>query len=321
MEWVGTSFGPERKLVQTYGIKFTAITCGRWRRYFSLQNIFDLFKIVVGFMAALAYLINSRPQALVTAGSYVAVPLAWAAWVLRVPILVHQQDLRIGLANKLVLPFAKTVTAAWPDIAKHLAGRNAPVIGNPVRRQIMAPVDKIQTLKKLGWPQDKPVVLVMGGGTGAEFINTLLIKNLTPLTSLARIIHITGDNKSAAWPQSDYQSFPLAINEVASFFQLADLVITRAGMGTMAELSALGKPAIIIPIPRSHQEVNAEFVKSHGAAVVLNQLDLDNDKFVAAVNDLLRNHGKLSELSGKIDTLMPKDAARQMADLILKLMA
>src|SRR3989344_750964 len=105
VEWVGTSFGPERKLVQTYGIKFTAITCGRWRRYFSLQNIFDLFKIVVGFMAALAYLINSRPQALVTAGSYVAVPLAWAAWVLRVPILVHQQDLRIGLANKLVLPF------------------------------------------------------------------------------------------------------------------------------------------------------------------------------------------------------------------------
>lgn len=319
IDWIGTNFGPEQKLIKSAGIEFTSIACGRWRRHFSLLNILDTFKIIMGFFQSVFFILKFHSQVVVTAGSYVAVPVAWAAGILGVPILVHQQDLRPGLANKLVAPLAKIITLAWPELIKFFAGYQTQVVGNPVRRQIFEVTSKKSVLNKIGWSDDKPIILVMGGGTGAEFINKLVIQSLPELTKFTKVIHITGTNKSSARPGPDYCSFDLIDQNMSSLLQVAEVVVARAGMGTISELSALAKPAIIIPIPASHQQVNADMLAAKQAALVLSQMNLTPITFVDSIKKLLTNRDELRNLSSKMGNLLLPGGAGKVADLVLKI--
>src|SRR3989344_3444225 len=163
--WVGTENGPEKELVEQYQIPFFTVISGKLRRYISLWNFFDLFRIAVGFFQSLFLLWHEKPNLLITAGGFVSVPLHFAAGALGIPTWVHQQDFQAGLANKLMSRVSKKITTALRETAKDFPEEKTEWIGNPARDLSVKNTD--ESRQKFGIPSGAPVILAMGGGTGS----------------------------------------------------------------------------------------------------------------------------------------------------------
>ncbi|MDD5031858.1 MAG: UDP-N-acetylglucosamine--N-acetylmuramyl-(pentapeptide) pyrophosphoryl-undecaprenol N-acetylglucosamine transferase [Patescibacteria group bacterium] len=315
--WVGTKFGPEREMVEKFGIKFIDIPSGKLRRYFSLKNFLDPFKIIAGFFKSFFIILKWRPDLVMTAGSFVSVPIVWAAWILRVPVLVHQQDVRAGLANKLMAPFANVVTVTFEEsLASY--GKKAVWTGNATRfKNLDLRIKNEAIYKKLGLQKNFPIVLIVGGGTGAEAINKLVWESLDKLTKFCQIVHITGKEKGSRNQESgirNYVSYDFLEHEkVMEIMRAADLVVSRAGLGFLTEISYLAKPAIIIPMPDTHQEDNARIFAKDEAAIVLDQKKLTSRDFTNKIGELLKNETLRGKLSSNAAEVMKKGASEAIA--------
>ncbi|MBI4458291.1 UDP-N-acetylglucosamine--N-acetylmuramyl-(pentapeptide) pyrophosphoryl-undecaprenol N-acetylglucosamine transferase [Candidatus Uhrbacteria bacterium] len=316
--WVGTETGPEREIVAAAGMPFSTIRSGKLRRYFSWQNFLDNARLLLGVGDALLLLGRLRPAVVVSAGGFVAVPVAWAAALLRIPIHVHQLDLRPGLANKLAAPFARSISVGFEELAGVFGRKKAIWTGNPVRAGILAGT-KEEGRRLFGLSADAPVVLILGGGTGSGLINSLVAGSLQRLTARAQVLHVTGRGKAEGLPEPSkrYRRTELLGPEIAHAFAAADIVVTRAGMGTLSEIAALGKPAVIIPIADSHQEENAAYFCRRGAARCLAEKELTPDTFAAAIEQLAANPGAKDTLGAKARQLAKDGAARAVAELVL----
>ena len=317
-EWWGTSDGPEVKIVKDLGINYKIIAAGKLRRYLSMENFKDLGRIVWGFAESLWNFGLAKPAAVLTAGGYVAVPVGYAAYFYDVPLFVHQEDIKPGLANKLLAPIADVITVSFKKSMQDYPSAKTKFVGNPVRSEFLSPPTQEAAQHKLNLAAGKTTILIMGGGTGSEFLNELVKKVLPDLLSKYQIIHLTGLGKN-----SDYQSLPNyrveAITTTIIYHMMAaDVVISRAGLATISELSALGKPALIIPLFGTHQEANAEYLNKEQAAVVISQPDLTPETLVATLDRLLNSPAQLATLSKNIYSLMPKDSAQLMAQEIIK---
>ncbi|MDD4900712.1 MAG: undecaprenyldiphospho-muramoylpentapeptide beta-N-acetylglucosaminyltransferase [Patescibacteria group bacterium] len=325
--WLGTKQGVERAMVEKAGLKFKAIAAGKWRRYFSLKNFWDLIKIKIGFWQALWTIMSWRPDLVMSAGSFVSVPVVWAAWLLRVPVLIHQQDAKPGLANKLMAPFAKAITVTFEKSLRDY-GKKAVWTGNPTRRSLAI---KNYELKITNFKirKDLPVVLVVGGGTGAAAINELVEQGLGELTKFCQIIHVTGKNKSiknyepaslaGGLKITNYKHYEfLDAEQMAAALKLAEVVVTRAGMSVLSELAYLKKPAIIIPMPESHQVENARMFT--GAGLVLEQKSLTVEKLVNEIKGLLGDEARRRELGEKMGRAMKQGANEAMVEIINKIL-
>jgi len=178
--FIGTKTGPEKKAVESYKINFKAIASGKLRRYFSWNNFIDPFKIIWGFFQSLIILIKFRPNAVAIAGSFVGVPVAWAAWILRIPILIHQQDIVAGLANKLMANYAKKITISFEPSLKDFAENKTVMTGNPVREEFYV-CNKEKGREVFDLKSELPVLLVLGGGTGASDLNKVIEESLPDL--------------------------------------------------------------------------------------------------------------------------------------------
>lgn len=323
--WLGTKSGPEKKIVEKYGIAFQTIPSGKLRRYFSGWNFIDPFLILAGLLKSFAIIIKFKPQVILSAGGFVAVPVIWAGWLLRVPSLVHQQDVRPGLANKLTAPFAKIVTVAFSDSLRYFP--RGIVIGNPVRQEIFAG-GKERAFASFKLERNLPTLLVLGGGTGALALNKIVVRAAPEILKFCQIIHITGgrldelskfEAEALQKENARYHFFDFLVELLKDAYVVADLVVSRAGMGTLTELAVLGKPTILIPIPKSHQEDNAWYFKRRNAVYILEQEKLTPEIFVAAVQELINNKAELENLSRNIKEIVPSDAAQKMVDEILKI--
>lgn len=287
LRWIGTKNGIERPMVEEQHIAFDAIAAGKLRRYFSLKNLIDPFKIGVGFFQALTILNRIKPSLVMSAGGFVSVPVAWAAWVLRIPVLIHQQDIRPGLANKLMAPCAAAVTVTFEKSLGDY-GNRACWTGNPVRPEFRQVREAAEGGAR-GQSGELPNLLVLSGGTGAEAINDLVARSVHGLSDFCSITQVSGKHATSV-PQAEKHYTPvefLNAVQMAKAMQTADLVVTRAGLGTLTELSYLGKATIVIPMPHSHQEDNAEYLKKHDAALVCHQMDMHTDSFIELVRDVL----------------------------------
>jgi UDP-N-acetylglucosamine--N-acetylmuramyl-(pentapeptide) pyrophosphoryl-undecaprenol N-acetylglucosamine transferase len=175
----GTASGPERAVVEAAGFKFTPVFGGKLRRYFSWQNFAAPLQTFAGVVQAWQQLGKWRPDVLLAAGSYVAVPGVWAAWLRRIPVVVHHQDVDVGLANRLMFPFSRAVTTVFP--VRPGLPKRAVVTGNPVRRPFLQPWTaeaKASVRLRLGLDGDKPVLVVVGGSGGASGLNNLVVHSL-----------------------------------------------------------------------------------------------------------------------------------------------
>ncbi|MCX6792994.1 MAG: undecaprenyldiphospho-muramoylpentapeptide beta-N-acetylglucosaminyltransferase [Candidatus Falkowbacteria bacterium] len=316
MLWIGTAQGVERTMVANYPFEYRNILAAKWRRYFSVRNITDLFNLTISFFQSLFILAAYRPQIIITAGSFVSVPVAYAAWFFKIPVLVHQQDIRPGLANKLMAPVAKIITVAFEKSLLDYKKKSI-WIGNPIRKEFKD-YENINQVKPVG---DLPTVLVLGGGTGSESINNLIVESLDDLTKIAKVVHVTGKHNEKPLLNREkvdnyYFYDLLGTAHIARSISEADLVITRAGLGTLSELSFLAKPTIIIPIPNSHQEDNAKYFKDCGAALVLDQTKLDSKQLVKEISNLLAEKELMLAFSNAMAKAMKRNANASLVHII-----
>ncbi len=323
--FVITKKGPEKKIVEERGLKYEAISAAKFRRYFSLLNITDAFVFIGSLFSASKIIKSFKPDIIFSAGGFVAVPVAWMGRMAGVKIIIHQQDALIGLANKLIAPFATFITTSFEVTAKEFyAGSGlgkeslkpaAEWVGNPVRPEFFQPASP-DAKQKFGLNDSLPILLIIGGATGAAQLNEVVLEAMPELVKTHQVIHATGEGKqNSNFTHANYHPYEF-ISDIADAMKLADIVIARAGLSTIAELSVLGKIAIIVPMPGTHQEANVAVLRNKIAAVTLDQFEFNAEDLPRIVTSLKFNVGRQKLLTENMKKLMPHDAAQRIAKLI-----
>ncbi len=289
LSYIG-SFGIEKSLIEKEGIPYYPIQTGKLRRYMTIQNFTDLFRIVWGFWQSFRLLIKIKPDLVFSKGGFVSVPVAYAAWLLRIPVVSHESDLTPGLANRLISPFCRYLFYAFPDTAKYLKIRDKSEAGIPVRPSLYQG-DKSTGYSMCGFEQGVPVLLVMGGSLGAERINKALKEALPELLKHWQVVHLTGKGKSIGFEHPRYRAFEYVNEGIEHIFAVSDAVISRAGANSLFELKALRKPMLLIPLEigsRGDQLHNAASFEKQKWAKVLSERNLSSETLIAGLQDLQR---------------------------------
>ncbi len=320
--WVGTKNGPERQLVEEQNIKFITIRNGKWRRYLSLLNVVDLFRLVAAFFQSLIILMKEKPDLLISAGGYVSVPLHAVAVLFGIPCWVHQQDVGVGLANKLMFLKAKKITAALGETAGKLPKGRTEWIGNPSRSLEVG--DRSEARKKFNIPESAPVIFVFGGGTGSNHLNQLILAAMPQLNPAWHVIHVVGRDRSGESSEMtseifpNYHAYKFFTEEMKYAYAIADVVVARAGFGTLTELAALSKPAVILPMIGTHQEENARYFAAHGGIIMLDQA-ASGLKLAQVIKDIIESPQKGQELGSTLHSLLPCTEPKKIIEIILEL--
>ncbi|MBT4209803.1 MAG: UDP-N-acetylglucosamine--N-acetylmuramyl-(pentapeptide) pyrophosphoryl-undecaprenol N-acetylglucosamine transferase [Candidatus Komeilibacteria bacterium] len=307
--FVGSEHGPEKDFVISQGIEnFLAIKSGKLRRYFSWQNFTDIIRIKLGFFQSLKIIWQFKPDIILTAGSFVAVPVVWAAWLMRKPVVVHQQDLLVGLANKLMVPFAKKITVVFPAQTKDFDNSKTVVTGNPVRKTKTS-LDKTEKL-----------IVITGGGLGARSMNEFLKPFIPKMTEAGfKVYHLLGSkNIDQALELDGYYSDKFVKTGMIDILSQSDIIISRAGMSLTSEAAALKKALVLIPITDTHQERNAAFLAKNNAAVMIRQGN--NQIMDRYLDKLLAKQALRDGLGDNLYKLFPKNAVNDYIILIDKLL-
>lgn len=321
--FIGTKNGPEKEIVSKIDLpqrfKFISLPAGKLRRYFSIKNFLDVFVIIYAFFLSFIYLHKLKPKVIFSAGSFVSVPLVWAAWFMKIPVVIHQQDVLPGLANRLMAKTAKVIGVTFPQSAK-IYGKKAKIIGNPIRRQMIDEAKKKKTKYLEQWKFKKklPILLVIGGGTGSLALNNLIKKTWPRLKSHWQVVHISGHQQEFKQPiDPDYRHFSFLPNkDLIALMSIADLLLSRAGLGIITEMSALALPAIIVPMPNSHQENNAQILAENEAAWVIKQADLTVDKLTEKLNTFKNDKNIGKKFSLAVEKIMLKGAEDELANIL-----
>jgi UDP-N-acetylglucosamine--N-acetylmuramyl-(pentapeptide) pyrophosphoryl-undecaprenol N-acetylglucosamine transferase len=273
--YVGSRQGIEIELLRPTGIPYYPIAAGKFRRYFSLRNFTDPFRVLQGLFEATVLLRKLRPAVVFSKGGFVSVPVAIGAWLNRIPLILHESDLTPGLANKLALPFATTICATFPESMAHLPAKKRFLTGNPIRSELLSGVREIG-LDYCGFTTEKPVLAVMGGSLGSKALNQALRTALPELLREFQVAHICGKgNLDPGLELPGYRQFEFIGAELPHVLAAADLCVSRAGANFIFELLALKKPTLLIPLSkaasRGDQILNAKSFEKQGFSLVLDE--------------------------------------------------
>jgi len=318
--WVGTKNGPERTLIEKAGLPFYALAAGKWRRYFSFWNFFDFLKIILAFFWSFGFLLKHRPALLISAGGFVSVPLHWAGWLLGVPAWVHQEDVKPGLANRLMAKTASHITVSVEDSAKFFPAAKTEWLGNPARQ--LARPTTAEARARFGIPAEATVIFAMGGGTGSARVNQLVAEALSYWPEEWHVIHLVGlerqseANERAAELFKNYHVYKFFSEEMADAYAAADVVVARAGFSTLTELAALGKAAVILPISGSQQEENANWLAEKSAVVALNEAVTTGLELAQVVKDLIAEPEKRRAMGEKAGAVLPAAREERLIEII-----
>lgn len=334
--WIGGTTGIERRIVRRWGMEFLGIPTGKLRRYFSLQNLWDLFKTAAGILRSFCHLSRLRPVAVFSKGGFVSVPPVLAAGLLGIPVVSHESDYDPGLATRLNRRWSRVMAVAYEESLRfYRHGRGfrgrAVVTGNPVRAEIFR-ATAAEGLRLAGFsPADpRPVLLVVGGSLGARQLNELVKDNFEEILRKWRVVHQRGQGE---WGLADvpgaYFSQPFFSAEFPHLLAASSLVLSRAGAGSLWEMGVLGKPAILVPLgagSRGDQLRNAELCRKHGAAIVFDPAEyaephLGNLDFRETMDELAVDRGRRERMAAAWQGLVRKDGAARCVDEILAITA
>jgi UDP-N-acetylglucosamine--N-acetylmuramyl-(pentapeptide) pyrophosphoryl-undecaprenol N-acetylglucosamine transferase len=266
--YLGIKTGKEASLVSSEIAEFHPISSGKLRRYFSLKTVPDFFRFFRGIWQSYWILGGIKPKLVFSSGGYVALPVALAAKLRRIPVLSHETDSYPGLANRIIAKVAEKIFLGYQSAAEYLPKGKTHFVGNPISKKLFKG-SRERALKSLGFGLDKPVLMVMGGSQGAKQINELVWRILPELSEEWQIVHLTGKGdvkmkmKEGDEDLRGYRHFEYVKDEYIDYLTAADLMITRGGGNSLAEIAALDNPAIVIPLPLpaaagDHQRKNAE---------------------------------------------------------------
>ena len=294
ISYIGSYDGIEKGLVEATGVSYYGISSGKLRRYFDPKNFSDPFKVMKGFFEARKLLKNLKPDIVFSKGGFVSVPVVLAAKTRKIPCIIHESDITPGLANKICIPMAKKVCANFPETMKYLPEDKAVLTGTPIREELFKG-NKIAGLDFCGFTANKPVIMIVGGSTGAAVLNEAVRDLLPTLLRDYQIIHLCGKGKAAEEynDAEGYCQFEYVSKEMKDLFAAADLVISRAGANSICELLALRKPHILVPLSaaasRGDQILNAESFEHQGFSYVLQEESLTNDTLLRAIHHVMEN--------------------------------
>lgn len=277
--YIGSKNGMEKALVEEAGLPYIGIRAGKLRRYFSWENIKDAFRVLGGYSDAKKELRKLRPVMVFSKGGFVTVPVVYAAKKLKIPVVLHESDYSPGLANKMGIRVAEKVLVNFEDTLP-MAGGKGITTGLPIRSELLT--GNAEAGRKFcGFDGKKPILLVMGGSSGAQAINEAVAASLPALLEKFDILHQTGDGKGLDIPEQEgYQQITFLREELADVLAAADIALSRSGANAVFEFLACRLPALYIPLPlsasRGDQIQNAAYMQKHGYAAVLDQDELKN---------------------------------------------
>jgi len=331
---VGTRAGVERHLFQEVPWPTAFISARPLPRRLSARTVASAAAIALGFLQAWRLLRRFRPSLAIGTGGYASVCTIYTASLLGIKTLIHEMDAIPGRANRFLARRATAVTVGFPSAAPALRRADARHTGNPVRSEFANP-DRAAARKHFALNPDLPTLLVFGGSQGALSINRAVLGAIVPLARDLRlqVVHVTGPDKHAeiadahrALPDDvrrRYHPLPYLRGTVHLALAAADIVLSRAGAAFLAELTAVGRPAILVPYPYSmaaHQQANAEQLARAGAALVLDDAQLRPRKIVALLGELLADRQRLERMAQASRALGNIAAADHIAEIAWELM-
>jgi len=326
------------------GIQIKTIKAGKLRRYFSWENLRDIFKIPVGIVQSLYYVYKFKPDIVFSKGGFASVPPVIASWILRVPIVTHESDIVPGLANRIIARFASKILISFSAAEKYFDKSKVVLTGNPIRSDI-AKGSVENALKFFKLSSDLPTVLIFGGSQGAQKINEMVLEILPDLVEKCQVIHQCGDknydeiknkvniktgahslecknfnsNETNSYRlkselQNRYRLYPFIKEEMKDAYALAQIVISRAGANSLAEIVALNKPNILIPLSTSannHQPENAKFFVENNASLIVDETVDNSQKLADAIFKLLSDKNLQTQMKQNLSELSPSQNASQ----------
>lgn len=329
--------GPNSKLetgvMRENQINTKYVTSGKARRYFSFLYFTDAFKFIIGFIQALWHLLWYMPDVVFSKGGYASIPVVIAAWIYQIPILTHESDSIPGIANRVIGKFSQRIAISYPRAKRYFVDSKVLLTGNPVREEIKKG-NKEVFFKKIGLTESRPVILVMGGSQGAQGINEAIVRSLPDILKRAQIIHQTGANNyddiihlarkfGIKEGHDGYFPFPfLELDDMKNAYAASNLVISRAGANSIAEIAANNKPAILVPLPsaaNNHQSMNAYALAEVGGAIVLEENNLGEHILLQKIDRILQDNDFTNKLIENIGRFYHSDAADKIADGLIEL--
>ncbi|MDP2891850.1 MAG: undecaprenyldiphospho-muramoylpentapeptide beta-N-acetylglucosaminyltransferase [Bacillota bacterium] len=299
IHYIGSS-GMEKDIIQpVQGVTYHTVSSGKLRRYFSLKNFSDPFRILAGVVQSRRIIKQVKPCVVFSKGGFVGVPVVIAAKMRHVPVVIHESDMTMGLANCLVAPYADAICATFPGALKDIPGGKGVVTGSPLREELFqGDIEKGRRL--CGFGDKKPVILVVGGSSGAQAVNGFIRAILPRLLRHYNVAHICGRgnidgplNGTPGYKQFEYLD---ALEEYPHVLALCGLAVSRSGANAVVEFSALKKPALYIPLPpsqsRGDQVHNARYAQGEGFCSVIMQDEITDDSLYLAIEALYHDRAR-----------------------------
>ena len=300
----------EYQLVEEFNIPFVSITTGRLQRKFTRHTFFSLLKLPVGFFQSLSALVKFKPDVVLGFGGYISIPVVFASYILRIPVVIHEQTLEAGFANKILSRLAKKICISWESSIKFFPKEKTVLTGNPIRKELFE-----KKTEEFNFKNNLPIIYITGGSSGSHVINDLVGKIVGKLLNISNVVHQTGDAKEfndfeklvkikeeIGDSKGEYKLVKFLNSKHASeILNKASLVVSRSGINTVTELIYLRKPSLLIPLffaQKNEQLKNALFAKKLGIAEVLEQKELTSERFYGMIFGMLENKEKYA---GKID--------------------
>lgn len=322
VHYIGSTDGIEREIIGNRfpHIPYHPIQSGKLRRYFSMKNFTDPFRVGVGLLQALKVIRKIKPELIFSKGGFVSVPVGLAGQLSKVPVVIHESDVTPGLANKLAVPFATHVFTVFEQTLNYLPKEKSTCSGAVVRPELFE--GNVEEGRKITrFSGDKPVLLITGGSQGAKILNDTVREELTTLTATFDIIHLCG--KGNADPKLEnmpgYQQYEYVTTELSHLLALADYAVSRAGSNAIFEFLALKKPMLLVPLSRENsrgdQILNAAFFKSLGLAHVIEEEALQETKLSHLLTHL---QDERETLVSAIENNEQPKTAEEMAQMILQ---
>ncbi len=340
--YIGQAGSMESSVAAAHGIAFEAIRAGKLRRYSDVStlrsmtdvktislNVRDIGRLVRGYRKSLSILRHVKPDIVFCKGGYVSLPVGLAAATLKIPYVVHESDLRAGLSNRTLAKWATKVAVGFPVKNYHDLPKDRLVYtGSPVRAELSA-INPDKAKKHFGLTTDKPVILVTGGGLGSQSLNDVVTTALPKLLQDYQIMHITGEKdiehvrfRLRAFSKEElagYHVFSFLREDMPQALVAADVVVTRAGATTLAELAVLGKPTLVIPHPSlTDQAINAKTFARAGAVRNVPQTGLTPAILLRELHRITDSPKEQALLSKSISEFAKADAAHELAQLLIE---
>jgi UDP-N-acetylglucosamine--N-acetylmuramyl-(pentapeptide) pyrophosphoryl-undecaprenol N-acetylglucosamine transferase len=318
---------PESSLLPKEKVKFISIPAGRLQRCFTVWTIPSLLRVPLGFIISLYWLAKIKPDVICSFGGYVSVPVIIAGKLLGIPSLTHEQTATVGLANKINGHFVNRVAITFPDSRKFFPKKKTILTGNPIRPEIL---QSHQPLYQFFL--ERPQIYLTGGSQGARILNESIWAILPQITKKYNLIHQCG-NYDYPKLQEKYHRLPQKIRQAyflknylesssVGWALNSDLIISRSGANIILEIGVLGKPAILIPLPKTannEQVANANFLAAQGGAIIINQKDLSGPKLLAAIEKVMNNLAYYQKKAQKTKRQIKTNAAQRLVEELVKL--